>query len=96
MSAYIIIDIEVTDEAGYEEYKKLAPAAIKQYGGKYLTAHGGKNETLEGGWHSQRLVILEFESMERAKGWLDSPEYTPARVLRHKYAKSRMIVVEGA
>ena len=95
MTAYVIVDIEVTDPAGYEEYKQLAPAAVKRYGGKYL-ARGGKNETLEGAWRSQRLVILEFESMERAKAWLDSPEYAPARALRHKYAKSKMIVVEGA
>jgi uncharacterized protein (DUF1330 family) len=95
MSAYVIVDIEVTDPAGYEEYKKLAPAAVKFYGGKYL-ARGGPNETLEGNWHTQRLVILEFESMERAKAWLNSPEYAPARALRHKFARSKMIVVEGA
>lgn len=95
MSAYVIVDIEVTDPAGYEEYKKLAPAAVKLYGGKYL-ARGGPNETLEGDWHTRRLVILEFENVEKAKAWLNSPEYAPARALRHKYARSKMIVVEGA
>ena len=94
MAAYVIIDIEVIDPAGYEEYRKLAPPALKLYGGRFL-ARGGLNETLEGDWHSKRLVILEFESMERAKTWLNSPEYAQARALRHKYAKSKMIVVEG-
>jgi uncharacterized protein (DUF1330 family) len=47
MSAYVIVDITVTDPAGYEEYKKLAPAAVAAYGGKYL-ARGGRVETLEG------------------------------------------------
>jgi uncharacterized protein (DUF1330 family) len=94
MTAYVIVDIEVTDTVGYEEYKKLAPAAVQLYGGRYL-ARGGTNETLEGDWHSQRLVILEFESIEKAKAWVNSPEYAPARALRHKYAKSRMIVTEN-
>ena len=94
MTAYVIVDIEVTDPAGYEQYKPLAQAAVKLYGGKYL-ARGGPNETLEGEWHSQRLVILEFENLDRVKAWLDSPEYAPARAMRHKYAKTNMIVVEG-
>jgi uncharacterized protein (DUF1330 family) len=64
------------------------------YGGKYV-ARGGKNETLEGAWQPNRLVILEFPSMEQAKAWVNSPEYAPARALRHKYAKSKMVVVEG-
>jgi uncharacterized protein (DUF1330 family) len=94
MSAYVIVEIEVTDPAGYEEYKKLAPAAVALYGGKYI-ARGGKNETLEGVWQPNRLVILEFPSMEQAKAWVNSPEYAPARAMRHKYAKSKMVVVEG-
>jgi len=94
MPAYVIVDIEVTDPEGYREYVKLAPDAVKLYGGRYI-ARGGRNETLEGDWHAKRLVILEFETVEIAKQWLDSPEYAPARALRHKYAKTNMVVVEG-
>jgi uncharacterized protein (DUF1330 family) len=94
MTAYVIVDIEVTDSAGYEAYKKLAPAAVKLLGGKYL-ARGGPNETLEGDWRANRLVILEFPTVAQAKTWLNSPEYAPARALRHKYARTNMVVVEG-
>ncbi|MGB9641172.1 MAG: DUF1330 domain-containing protein [Anaerolineales bacterium] len=94
MPAYVIVDITVTDPQGYEEYKRLAPAAVALYGGKYL-ARGGNCETLEGDWQPQRLVILEFENMEKAKAWLNSAEYRPARALRHRYARSNMVVVEG-
>lgn len=94
MSAYVVLDIEVTDPAGYEDYKKLAPPALALYGGKYL-ARGGKVETLEGDWNPSRLVILEFPSVEQAKAWINSPEYAPARELRHKYAINRTVVVEG-
>ena len=94
MSAYVIMDIRVTDPAGYEGYKQLAAAAVNSHGGKYLV-RGGENETLEGDWDSQRLVILEFENSVKAKAWLNSPEYAPAKALRHKFSTSRVIVVEG-
>ncbi len=94
MTAYIIVDIEVTDPRAYEDYKNLAPAAVAQYGGHYI-ARGGKTETLEGSWQPNRLVILQFPSVEQAKAWLNSPEYAPARALRQQYAKSQMVVIEG-
>ena len=90
----MLVDIKVTDPIGYEEYKRLAPVSIKLYGGKYLV-RGGLHETLEGEWSLNRLIILVFESKELAKAWLNSPEYAPARALRHIYADSRMIVVES-
>ena len=94
MTAYVIVDIEVADPEGYKQYVKLAPEAVKLYGGKYI-ARGGINETLEGDWQAKRLVILEFPSLEQAKAWLNSPEYAPARALRHQYARSNMVVIEG-
>lgn len=94
MTAYVIVDIHVIDAEGYEEYKNLAPAAVAKYGGKYL-ARGGRTEAFEGDWYPGRLVILQFDSIEAARKWLDSAEYAPARKLRHQYARSNMVVVEG-
>jgi uncharacterized protein (DUF1330 family) len=94
MTAYVIVDISVTDPIRYEEYKKLAPPAVELYGGKYV-ARGGKSETLEGDWSPSRLVILQFENIEQAKKWLNSPEYSGARKLRHETATSNMVVIEG-
>jgi uncharacterized protein (DUF1330 family) len=56
---------------------------------------GGEVETLEGDWNPKRFVVLEFESMERAKQWWNSEHYKDAKHLRHKTADSQMIVVEG-
>lgn len=94
MPAYVIVDIKVNDPEGYKEYVKAAPPTLALFGGRYI-ARGGTNETLEGEWHANRLVILEFPSVEQAKAWLNSPEYAPARALRHKYADTNMVVVEG-
>lgn len=94
MTAYVILDIDVHDAVGYEEYKRLAPAAVELYGGKYI-ARGGKTETLEGDWSPSRLVILQFEDREQAKKWLNSEEYREARSMRHKTANSQVVVIEG-
>jgi uncharacterized protein (DUF1330 family) len=94
MSAYIIFDITVNNPEGYEDYKKLAPLAIESYGGKYLS-RGGEMSVLEGDWQPNRVVILEFDSTDMAKKWINSPEYKEARALRHQYATSHVVVVEG-
>jgi uncharacterized protein (DUF1330 family) len=94
MAAYVILDITVNDPAKYEDYKKLAPPAIEAYGGKYLV-RGGLMEILEGDWKPNRIVILEFQSIEMAKNWINSPEYSDARALRHQTATSHAIVVDG-
>ncbi len=94
MTAYVIVDIDVKDPATYAGYMKMSPAAVAAYNGKFL-ARGGRTEKLEGDWVPKRLVILEFPDMERAKQWLDSPEYAPAKAIRHKAARSNMVAIEG-
>ena len=94
MTAYVIVDIDVHDLVGYNEYKKLAPAIVESFGGKYL-ARGGRTEILEGDWSPSRLVILQFESVEQAKKWVDSPEYSEARKMRLSTTNSKMVVIEG-
>ncbi|PYK37642.1 MAG: DUF1330 domain-containing protein [Verrucomicrobia bacterium] len=94
MSAYVIVEIDIADPAGYEEYKKQAAATVHKYGGKYIV-RGGKTEVLEGDWKPKRIVVLQFESMQRAKEWLDCEEYCEPRKMRHRTAKTKMILVEG-
>jgi uncharacterized protein (DUF1330 family) len=94
MSAYVIVEIEIIDPVGYEEYKKQAGATVEKYCGKYIV-RGGKTEMLEGDWNPKRIVVLEFESMARAKKWLNCEEYREPRKLRHATAKTNMLVIEG-
>ena len=94
MTAYVIVDINVTDPVRYEDYKKLAAPTVEMYGGKYI-ARGGKTEALEGDWSPTRLVILQFENIEQAKNWHDSTEYSEAKRLRHETAISKMVVIDG-
>lgn len=94
MSAYVIVEIAVHDPVGYEEYKKLAGSTVHAHRGKYIV-RGGKTEVLEGDWQPKRIVILEFDSMDGAKEWLNCEEYREPRKMRHATARTNMILVEG-
>jgi uncharacterized protein (DUF1330 family) len=94
MTAYMIAQVEVTDTATFEEYRKQVPATIAAYDGKYLV-RGGALETVEGSWKAKRLVVLEFPTMARAKQWYDSKEYAPLKAMRMKAARTDVTFVEG-
>ena len=94
MPAYVINDMEITDPVVFDEYRKLTPPTVAQYGGRFL-ARGGATESLEGDWSPKRLVILEFPSVAQARAWINSPEYAPARAQRQASTRSRVIVVDG-
>ena len=94
MAAYCIAEIDITDPAGYEEYRKQVPAVIAKYGGRFL-ARGGRVEALEGGWSPKRLVLLEFASTEQALKWYRSPDYAPLIKLRQKASRGKLVALEG-
>ena len=94
MPAYVIADVVVTDPKLFEDYRKLVPATVEKYGGRFAV-RGGEVETKEGGWKPARLVVLEFPTMEQARKWYNSPEYAPALALRLKAANAKLILVEG-
>jgi uncharacterized protein (DUF1330 family) len=95
MAAYVIGEIEVTDPATYEDYRKQVPAVVTKYGGRFVV-RGGKVETLEGGWSPKRIVVLEFPSMEQAQKFYRSAEYAPLIKLRERASRGKLILVEGA
>ncbi|HZI25661.1 MAG TPA: DUF1330 domain-containing protein [Chryseolinea sp.] len=94
MKAYIIIDVTITNPTVYEDYKKLTPASLIPFGGKFLV-RGGAADTLEGEWQPGRIVVLEFPSKEKAKAWWSSEGYAPAKAIRQSASKTNMLVVEG-
>lgn len=95
MAGYVIADVSVQDAAGFEEYRKLVPATVQKYGGKFLV-RGGALEVLEGAWKPARVVVLEFPSLAEARRWYFSDEYKPAKEMRLRTALSNVLIVEGA
>jgi uncharacterized protein (DUF1330 family) len=92
--AYVIADVDITDPKLFEEYRKLVPATIEKHGGRYVV-RGGETDVREGDWHPRRLVIIEFPSMEKAKGWYASPEYAQPLAMRKRSSKSKIVFVQG-
>ena len=93
-SAYIIANVTVTNPEQFEQYKQWSDAARKAHGAE-LCVRGGKVEVLEGDWTPERLVLLKFPTVEAARSFNASPEYSRARAARQGAAIVRMVVVEG-
>ena len=94
MAAYIIADLTVTDPATMEEYRKRVAATLTPFGGRFIV-RGGPHQTVEGDWKPNRLVILEFPSMEQAKRWYDSEEYREPKAMRLRAGRTNLVMVDG-
>jgi uncharacterized protein (DUF1330 family) len=94
MPAYIIARVEVTDWTRYREYTKATPEVIARYGGKFIV-RGGEIATLEGEPETRRLVVIEFPSIEQAKAFYASPEYSQVKALRFGAAIGQFLAVQG-
>ena len=95
MAAYVFAQIEVTDPATYDDYRKQVLPTVTKFGGRFIV-RGGKVDAKEGDWRPERMIALEFPSMEQAQKWYHSPEYAPLIKLRQKASKGKLIIVEGA
>lgn len=94
MAAYILIDARSSDPERMTEYRCLSTEAVAKAGGRFIV-RGGAFEVLEGDWHPQRVVVIEFDTKEQAKAYYDSPEYVAARQARAGISSFDMVLVEG-
>jgi len=94
MAAYIIAQIEVTDPTKYDAYRKLVPAALTKYHGRFVV-RGGEIVALEGGWQPPRVVVLEFPNLELAREFYHSQEYGQAKQAREGAARAQILAVQG-
>jgi uncharacterized protein (DUF1330 family) len=92
--AYMIVEVETTDEALMAEYRKHTPGLVAKFGGKFIV-RGGRTRTLEGGWKPARVVVLEFPSYDAAERFYDSSDYKPVLEMRLKAGTSKAIIVDG-
>jgi uncharacterized protein (DUF1330 family) len=94
MAAYVVVDLDITDPAVFDDYRKQVPATLAPYGGRFII-RGGATEILEGDWAPKRMVVLEFPDRAAAKAWWSSNEYAAAKAQRQRSARTRLIVVDG-
>jgi uncharacterized protein (DUF1330 family) len=92
--AFYISEFEITDPEALKPYRERVDATFAPFSGRYVV-HGGEIASLEGEAPKGRIVVIKFDSMEKAKAWYDSPAYQEIRPIRHRAAKSRVFIVEG-
>ena len=95
MPGYVIFDIRITDPDAYGPYRERAGATVEAYGGRYVV-RGGAHEVIEGDWDPERVVVVEFPSVERAREWYHSAEYQEIAPMRQRASESKGLIVEGA
>ena len=94
MAYYLVADMSITDPELFAEFAEAVPATVQQYGGRYLI-RGGELEVAQGDWTPNRLVVIEFESVDQAKAWYDSPEYEGPKQTLARSSKSNFVFIEG-
>lgn len=91
--AYVVAEVDVTDPATFQKYAAKVPETLASFNGHYLV-RGGKIQAVEGE-APKRIVVIAFDSAEKARGWEDSPAYEAIKPIRQSSAKSRIFIVEG-
>jgi uncharacterized protein (DUF1330 family) len=94
MPAYLVVDVRRTNVEQASRYSARSGPSVERHGGRYL-ARGGATVTLEGDWDPDRLVVIEFESVEAAQAWYDSDDYREIRTVREGAGEWRMVIVDG-
>jgi uncharacterized protein (DUF1330 family) len=94
MSAYIIIRVDIRDREAYGRYMQYTPRVVDQYGGRFIV-RGGETETLEGDEETLRMVVVEFPSMDMARGFYRSEEYQAVKGLRLGAGEAQFVAVDG-
>ncbi|WP_296699221.1 DUF1330 domain-containing protein [Algoriphagus sp.] len=94
MPAYVIVEVDIHDPEIYEQYKKLTPESIEDFGGKFVI-RGNPVHVLEGEWIHDRFIMLEFKDKKTAENWYYSEKYTKAREIRLNASKANFFVIES-
>ena len=91
---YFIAEVEVTDPANMNKYGQKVPETLAPFNHQYLV-RSNKIQTLEGEAPKGGVVVIAFDSAEKAREWYDSPAYAAIRPIRQSAAKCRIFIVEG-
>jgi uncharacterized protein (DUF1330 family) len=95
MTGYVIARVNVTDPDQYAKYRAATPAAVAAFGGQFIV-RGGDMETLEGPEESNRVVVIKFETMDKARKFYNSEIYQAAKSLRDGAADGQFILLDGS
>jgi uncharacterized protein (DUF1330 family) len=85
----------VNDQGKYtNEFAPAIAKTIQDAGGKFLV-RGGKSISMHGAPPASRVVVVQFESIDKAQAWAASPATKAAFAIGEKYATLNDFLVEG-
>jgi uncharacterized protein (DUF1330 family) len=93
--AFNIAEITVKEQDGYnKKYLPLITKALTDAGGKFLV-RGGKTISYEGAPPAPRVVVVQFENLNKLQTLYNSAAYKEAIAVGDKYSTQRIFGVEG-
>ena len=94
--AYNVAEITIKDQDGYnKEYLPAITKALTDAGGKFIV-RGGKTISYEGAAPAPRVVVVQFENLDKLQALYNSASYKDAIAVGDKYSTQRIFGVEGA
>ena len=94
MTAYLLVDLDIHDQEGFQEYRSQVPKFAAKYGGEYLVK-GGEFEVIEGDWKPHRLVLFKFPDRQAIRNFFADPDYAKIAAVRFRTSKSTIVAVDG-
>jgi uncharacterized protein (DUF1330 family) len=91
----VIAEVTVKDQEKYlQEFAPVRAKAIADSGGKYLV-RGGTATAVKGPAPAGRVIVVQFENFDKAKGFVESAGFKDSQVIGDRYADIRIYAVEG-
>jgi uncharacterized protein (DUF1330 family) len=92
---YLISEVDAMDLNGIQKYGEKVPETLAPFNGHYhFLVAGAKAQALDGE-PPKGIVVIAFDSAEKAREWYDSPAYEAIKPIRLSSSKGRMFIVEG-
>lgn len=93
---YMIVTAELTDRERFlDDYARVVPALVEQFGGRYVI-RGSGGTFLEGGWCERpSALVSRWPSKAAALAFWNSPEYARARQLREGTGRFQVLLIES-
>ena len=95
MAAYVIGQLDIHDPEAYREYLAGFMPSFQRHGGELLATSRAETVVLEGTWALPRTVVMRFSSVEDARAWHSDPEYVALAEIRHRTARTNLVLVDG-
>ena len=94
MTAYLLVDVDIHDPEGFQEYRTRTPEFIAKHGGEFLVK-GGEFEVIEGDWKPNRLILFKFPNRQAIRNFFADPDYAKVAAIRFKTSKTIAVAVDG-